>query len=160
MSKKLREYVCEECKRAKDDHDQIYCLCRQPYDETQFYIGCERCSEWYHGRCVGILQSEADKIDEYNCPKCDPRSQLNQPNLKPLTTADYDLLKKLIKQLTVRRHSCSIHRSVTIIVLFSFFQSNRYAAPFKEPVNPTLVPNYYKVVKEPMGKFHHVFCFN
>ena len=101
MSKKLKEYVCDECKRAKDDHDQIYCLCRQPYDETQFYIGCERCSEWYHGRCVGILQSEADKIDEYNCPKCDPRSQLNQPNLKPLTTADYDLLKKLIKQLAV-----------------------------------------------------------
>jgi len=27
---------------------------------------------------------------------------------------------------------------------------NRYAAPFKEPVNPALVPNYYTVIKEPM----------
>ena len=100
MSKKMREYICDDCTRAREGTD-LYCLCRQPYDETQFYIGCEKCSEWYHGRCVGILQCEAEKIDEYNCPKCDPNSQYNRPNQKPLTTADYDLLKKLIKQLAV-----------------------------------------------------------
>merc|ERR1719376_728250 len=127
MSKKMREFVCDECTKARNDHE-IYCLCRQPFDETQFYIGCERCSEWYHGRCVGILQCEADKIDEYNCPKCDPHSKLNRPNLKQLTQADHDLVKKLAKQL----------------------MSNRNANPFKDPVDPSAVPNYYKVVKEPM----------
>merc|ERR1712025_983094 len=71
MSKKMSEYVCDECRSAKEN-DEIYCLCRQPYDESQFYIGCERCSDWFHGRCVGILQAEAKDIDEYVCPKCDP----------------------------------------------------------------------------------------
>ena len=56
-------YVCNECRSAKEN-DEIYCLCRQPYDESQFYIGCERCSDWFHGRCVGILQAEAKDIDE------------------------------------------------------------------------------------------------
>ena len=56
-------YVCDECRSAKEN-DEIYCLCRQPYDESQFYIGCERCSDWFHGRCVGILQAEAKDIDE------------------------------------------------------------------------------------------------
>ncbi len=42
----------------------------------QFYIGCEKCSEWYHGRCVGILQCEAEKNDD-----CDPNSQYNRPNV-------------------------------------------------------------------------------
>ena len=59
----LCRYVCDECRSAKEN-DEIYCLCRQPYDESQFYIGCERCSDWFHGRCVGILQAEAKDIDE------------------------------------------------------------------------------------------------
>ena len=25
----------------------------------RFYVGCERCPEWFHGRCVGIMQAEA-----------------------------------------------------------------------------------------------------
>lgn len=32
------------------------------------------------------------------------------------------------------------------------FQANRNSWPFKQPVDPADVPNYYKVVKEPMGK--------
>ena len=30
----------------------------------RFYIGCESCSDWFHGRCVGILQAEAESIEE------------------------------------------------------------------------------------------------
>ncbi|CAB4054287.1 BPTF [Lepeophtheirus salmonis] len=104
MSKTMTEYFCDECKSAKDNQE-IYCLCRQPYDDLQFYIGCERCADWFHGRCVGILQVEADNIDD-----------------------DNELVKKLVKQLI----------------------SNRNSWPFKEPVDPNDVPNYYTVVKEPM----------
>ena len=67
----------------------------------RFYIGCEKCSDWFHGRCVGILQSEADHIDEYLCPRCAPNSQLNVPNQKRLTADDYEAIKKLVKQLWV-----------------------------------------------------------
>jgi len=123
----MTEYVCDECRAAKEN-DEIYCLCRQPYDESQFYIGCERCTDWFHGRCVGILQIEAESIDEYVCPRCDPNSKLNYANLKQLTNKDYDLVKKTLKQI----------------------QTNKNSWPFKEPVDPNEHPKYYEAVREPM----------
>ena len=97
----MTEYICDECRNARENRE-IYCICQQPYDETQFYIGCEKCSDWFHGRCVGVLQSEADKIDEYWCPRCAPGSELNMPNQKQLTEDDYETIKRLVKQLWVR----------------------------------------------------------
>ena len=35
-------------------------------------------------------------------------------------------------------------------------QNNKNAWPFIEPVDPDEVPNYYKVIKEPMGESHGV----
>merc|ERR1719189_2655823 len=127
MAKSMSEYICDECRNARENRE-IYCICQQPYDETQFYIGCEKCSDWLHGRCVGILQSEADHIDEYLCPRCAPNSQLNVPNQKRLTADDYEAIKKLVKQIW----------------------ANRSSIPFHHPVNTSDVPNYYEVVKEPM----------
>jgi len=127
MSKKMSEYVCEECRSAKEN-DEIYCLCRQPYDESQFYIGCERCSDWFHGRCVGILQAEAAGIDEYVCPKCDPHSAQNYPNLKKLSRADHELVRKTFRTI----------------------KANRNSQHFMEPVDQNINPKYYDIVKEPM----------
>merc|ERR1719305_718460 len=127
MSKKMSEYVCDECRSAKEN-DEIYCLCRQPYDESQFYIGCERCSDWFHGRCVGILQAEAKDIDEYVCPKCDPHSKQNYPNLKKLNRADHELIRKTFKAI----------------------KQNRHSQQFMEPVDQRENPKYYEIVKEPM----------
>lgn len=127
MSKKMSEYVCDECRSAKEN-DEIYCLCRTPYDESQFYIGCERCSDWFHGRCVGILQAEASGIDEYVCPNCDPHSKQNYPNLKKLNRADHELIRKT----------------------FKLIQQNRNSHYFREPVDQNVNPKYYEIVKEPM----------
>ena len=47
------------------------------------------------------------------------------------------------------------------LFIYAFhFQGNRYAAPFKEPVNPSEVPNYYNVVKVPMGKYTPLTIYN
>jgi len=127
QSRGMTEYVCDECSTAKET-EQIYCLCKQPYDEAQFYIGCENCHGWFHGRCVGILQAEADEIDEYLCPRCDPKSKLNYANLKQLSERDYDLIKKTLKQI----------------------QLNKNSSPFKEAVDPNEHPKYYETVREPM----------
>ncbi|XP_026669711.1 nucleosome-remodeling factor subunit NURF301 isoform X4 [Ceratina calcarata] len=108
--------------------EKLYCLCRTPYDETKFYICCDKCQDWFHGRCVGILQSEADNIDEYVCPNCQRNSSVNFANMKNLNAKDLDLLKKLIKQI----------------------QAHKSAWPFMEPVDPNEAPDYYKVIKEPM----------
>nr|XP_023027352.1 nucleosome-remodeling factor subunit NURF301 [Leptinotarsa decemlineata] len=126
-SKTLTEFICTECKQARDTH-KLYCLCQQPYDDSQFYICCDRCQDWFHGRCVGILQSEADNIDEYICPRCQRNNSVNFANMKDLSHKDFEGLRKLIKQLQV-------HKS---------------AWPFMEPVDPTEAPDYYKVIKEPM----------
>jgi len=134
MSKKMSEYVCEECRSAKEN-DEIYCLCRQPYDDSQFYIGCEKCSDWFHGRCVGILQAEAESIEEYVCPRCEPNSKLNYPNLKKLNSKDHELIKKT----------------------FKIIQTNRNSQPFREPVDPNVNPKYYEIVKEPMGMLGSIF---
>ncbi|KAL0842047.1 hypothetical protein ABMA28_014249 [Loxostege sticticalis] len=127
MSKTMEEYVCPDCRRAEETQE-LYCLCRQPYDNSQFYICCDRCQDWFHGRCVGILQSEADNIDEYICPNCQKNNSVNFANMKELTPKDFENLKRLVKQI----------------------QLHKNAWPFMEPVDPREAPTYYKVIKEPM----------
>jgi nucleosome-remodeling factor subunit BPTF len=34
-------------------------------------------------------------------------------------------------------------------------QSHKMAWPFLEPVDPSEVPDYYAVIKDPMGKYAH-----
>ncbi|KAL4705133.1 hypothetical protein ACJJTC_018704 [Scirpophaga incertulas] len=127
MSKTMEEYICPDCRRAEETQE-LFCLCRQPYDNSQFYICCDRCQDWFHGRCVGILQSEADNIDEYVCPNCQKNNSVNFANMKELSVKDFENLKRLVKQI----------------------QLHKNAWPFMEPVDPREAPTYYKVIKEPM----------
>lgn len=39
------------------------CVCR-------FYIGCDQCSNWLHGECVGITELQASTMPSYTCPDC------------------------------------------------------------------------------------------
>uniref|UniRef100_W8AHS8 Nucleosome-remodeling factor subunit NURF301 n=1 Tax=Ceratitis capitata TaxID=7213 RepID=W8AHS8_CERCA len=134
-SKKLSEFICDDCKRARETQE-LYCSCRQPYDESQFYICCDKCQDWFHGRCVGIVQSEAEFIDEYICPQCQRNNSVNIANMKNLAENETIELKKLIKQI----------------------QAHKSAWPFMEPVDPEEAPDYYKVIKEPMGRCKMIFC--
>ncbi|XP_077589921.1 nucleosome-remodeling factor subunit BPTF [Stigmatopora nigra] len=128
-AKKLEDFVCNDCKRGHEggSKEELYCICRTPYDESQFYIGCDRCQNWYHGRCVGILQSEANHIDVYVCPQCQSTEDA-MTVLTPLTDKDYDGLKRILRSL----------------------QSHKMAWPFLEPVDAHDAPDYYRVIKEPM----------
>ncbi|XP_030649335.1 nucleosome-remodeling factor subunit BPTF [Chanos chanos] len=127
-AKKMDDYICADCKRAQEGNtEELYCICRTPYDEAQFYIGCDRCQNWYHGRCVGILQSEATHIDEYVCPQCQSTEDA-MTVLTPLTDKDYEGLKRILRSL----------------------QAHKMAWPFLEPVDPEDAPDYYGVIKEPM----------
>lgn len=66
----------------------------------RFYIGCDRCQNWYHGRCVGILQSEANHIDEYVCPQCQSTEDA-MTVFAPLTDKDYEGLRRTLRSLQV-----------------------------------------------------------
>ncbi|CAB9497258.1 Nucleosome-remodeling factor subunit [Seminavis robusta] len=47
---------------------KLYCICRRPY--SGFMIGCDECEEWYHGLCIGITESKADRVDKFVCVRC------------------------------------------------------------------------------------------
>jgi nucleosome-remodeling factor subunit BPTF len=68
----------------------------------RFYICCDRCGDWFHGTCVGILPQEANNIEEYLCPNCGPKTPLNCANfarLKPSSIADVEVM---LKEIMVR----------------------------------------------------------
>lgn len=67
----------------------------------RFYVGCDRCQDWFHCECVGITQEEADALDSYICPNCQKKDQEDPINQKELNDRDYDLLFKLVRSLQV-----------------------------------------------------------
>lgn len=127
-AKNMDEWTCADCTQARRgvEEEELYCLCRQPYDERKFYIGCDKCQDWFHGACVGITAAEADNIEFYTCPRCS-QSQA-QEDKQPLTAREYDSLKRLLRSL----------------------QSHKMAWPFLEPVNPDDVPEYNDVITDPI----------
>lgn len=36
----------------------------------RFYVGCEHCSNWFHGDCVGVTEEMSKTMEEYVCPDC------------------------------------------------------------------------------------------
>ena len=75
-----------------------------PAPPLRFYIGCDRCQNWYHGRCVGILQSEANHIDQYVCPQCQSTEDA-MTVLTPLTDKDFEGLRRILRSLQVMTDS-------------------------------------------------------
>lgn len=57
LSKRETPWICEDCIKAPPMRkDDIFCLCKKPYDCRQFYVGCDGCDNWYHPACVGTTQ--------------------------------------------------------------------------------------------------------
>ncbi|KAF9150840.1 hypothetical protein BG015_007334 [Linnemannia schmuckeri] len=56
--------------RPKTISKDVYCICRGPYDGVEFMIACDRCEEWFHGRCIGMKPQEAKKSNHYYCDTC------------------------------------------------------------------------------------------
>ncbi|KAM9856007.1 CXXC-type zinc finger protein 1a [Aulostomus maculatus] len=50
-------------------HAPVYCVCRKP-DINCFMIGCDSCTEWFHGSCVGVSEKAAKSIRVWFCPSC------------------------------------------------------------------------------------------
>ncbi|KAI9290194.1 hypothetical protein BC943DRAFT_257150, partial [Umbelopsis sp. AD052] len=50
--------------------DELYCICRKPYDKPRFMIACDECDQWFHGECVGMSERDGGLIELYYCPGC------------------------------------------------------------------------------------------
>ena len=38
--------------------------------DYRFYVGCEHCSNWFHGDCVGVTEEMSKTMEEYVCSEC------------------------------------------------------------------------------------------
>uniref|UniRef100_A0A0R3RV67 PHD-type domain-containing protein n=1 Tax=Elaeophora elaphi TaxID=1147741 RepID=A0A0R3RV67_9BILA len=48
---------------------QTHCLCGSS-DESSFMICCDHCGVWYHGACLQVTRTQANRIETYACPPC------------------------------------------------------------------------------------------
>eukprot|EP01089_Gocevia_fonbrunei_P019603 TRINITY_DN6994_c0_g1_i1.p1 TRINITY_DN6994_c0_g1~~TRINITY_DN6994_c0_g1_i1.p1 ORF type:complete len:264 (+),score=73.40 TRINITY_DN6994_c0_g1_i1:52-843(+) len=55
---------------GKGTEKDLYCICRKEWVRGQFMIACDKCDDWFHGKCVCINKNEANKIANYTCPRC------------------------------------------------------------------------------------------
>lgn len=61
-----------ECRYENDeDHSETLCgSCSGLYNSSEFWIGCDICERWFHGKCVRITPAKAEQIKHYKCPDC------------------------------------------------------------------------------------------
>ena len=107
MKAQSRVDICQvtsessESSAAATASPATYCICQQAYDANKFYICCDRCQGWFHGRCVGITSVVAETIDDYICPQCEGDNSINYRNIKELSAEDYQALMKIVKSIQV-----------------------------------------------------------
>lgn len=55
----------------EDDHGDTLCgACGENYASDEFWICCDICERWFHGKCVKITPARAEHIKQYKCPSC------------------------------------------------------------------------------------------
>ncbi|CAO1942058.1 unnamed protein product, partial [Urochloa humidicola] len=54
------------------EEDQAYLCgsCGESYANGEFWICCDVCEKWFHGKCVRITPAKAEHIKQYKCPSC------------------------------------------------------------------------------------------
>ncbi|KAA8545384.1 hypothetical protein F0562_020168 [Nyssa sinensis] len=55
----------------EDDEQGATCgACGDNYGTDEFWICCDACERWFHGKCVKITPAKAEHIKQYKCPSC------------------------------------------------------------------------------------------
>ncbi|KAG6739443.1 hypothetical protein POTOM_057040 [Populus tomentosa] len=55
----------------EEDHGETLCgACGENYASDEFWICCDICEKWFHGKCVKITPARAEHIKQYKCPSC------------------------------------------------------------------------------------------
>ncbi|CAL0305757.1 unnamed protein product [Lupinus luteus] len=55
----------------EEEHGESKCgACGEIDVDEQFWIFCDSCERWFHGKCVKMTPARADHIKHYKCPSC------------------------------------------------------------------------------------------
>ncbi|XXG81723.1 hypothetical protein AAC387_Pa09g2296 [Persea americana] len=69
MQPKEEEEGFEE--EDEEEHGETLCgACGENYASDEFWICCDICEKWFHGKCVKITPARAEHIKQYKCPSC------------------------------------------------------------------------------------------
>ncbi|KAJ6792977.1 PHD finger protein ALFIN-LIKE 8-like isoform X2 [Iris pallida] len=61
----------EDEDEEEDEHGNTLCgACGDNYATDEFWICCDVCERWFHGKCVRITPARAEHIKQYKCPAC------------------------------------------------------------------------------------------
>ncbi|KAL0337238.1 UNVERIFIED_CONTAM: PHD finger protein ALFIN-LIKE 5 [Sesamum calycinum] len=73
QAKNEEEEAAEEGldEEEEDEHGDTLCgACGENYASDEFWICCDICERWFHGKCVKITPARAEHIKQYKCPTC------------------------------------------------------------------------------------------
>ena len=71
--------------------EHIDCSCKRNTDtQEKFFIQCELCSRWLHGRCVGLTPRLAERMNEFICEDCAILTQRAKERLYCICQTPYD----------------------------------------------------------------------
>ncbi|KAI5658219.1 hypothetical protein M9H77_27012 [Catharanthus roseus] len=60
-----------EDEEEDDEQGATLCgACGDNYANDEFWICCDICERWFHGKCVKITPAKAEHIKQYKCPTC------------------------------------------------------------------------------------------
>ncbi|KAK8542268.1 hypothetical protein V6N12_014869 [Hibiscus sabdariffa] len=63
--------LADENYEDEEEQGETFCgSCGGGYNSDEFWIGCDNCERWYHGKCVKITPAKAELIKFYKCPSC------------------------------------------------------------------------------------------
>ncbi|MQL74976.1 hypothetical protein Taro_007341 [Colocasia esculenta] len=61
----------EGLEEDEEEHGETLCgACGENYASDEFWICCDICERWFHGKCVKITPAKAEHIKQYKCPSC------------------------------------------------------------------------------------------
>ncbi|KAK9068938.1 hypothetical protein SSX86_013054 [Deinandra increscens subsp. villosa] len=64
----------EESHTDDEEQEETHCgSCGLINNGDEFWIACDVCELWYHGKCVEVTPAMAKTIDKYRCPYCDKK---------------------------------------------------------------------------------------
>uniref|UniRef100_A0A8R1I4V8 Uncharacterized protein n=1 Tax=Caenorhabditis japonica TaxID=281687 RepID=A0A8R1I4V8_CAEJA len=137
----LEHWSCEQCveeqERVKDE-PALYCVCRKPYDDTKFYVGCDSCQGWFHPECVGITREQAEQAAEYNCPECNQGGYDSEASDGSVNSGASSF------EITSRADYAHVLQLLELMI------EHRMSTPFRNPVDLNEFPDYEQTIKRPM----------
>ncbi|KAL1833373.1 hypothetical protein DCAR_0103459 [Daucus carota subsp. sativus] len=60
----------DEAEAGEDEQATTCGSCGDDYAPDEFWICCDVCEKWFHGKCVKITPAKAEHIKQYKCPSC------------------------------------------------------------------------------------------